>query len=502
MDGTRQPSLLVHTIAPLEAQMALMSSRNMEAAEKGRTEMKKITLLIVICSLLVCAGSVSAQKRRRPSPVQEEFGDRISRDELSRKLEAADKESKRRRAREVKGNANSGQAVLDDLNNNFNQIVEAPAAQDYKLPQVDLSRLLGRRSSPQKEPKPKPATRQRKADPVMQEFGPAIRAQARRTEVARTSRAFDPSPFPTRRLPDGYKKIDKDPHRAVNPRKERERKAKAKKDGKEYRPNVDIQRFPIKPNAVVYDAYGKRLGRLSRNVRLNVDHVKRLVPQQIKINKNEQHSMRLPRGKREKFEMAVGVQLMNGQRVSGLVRREDIPRADRPKQARPGRLRAPGRETIPYAITGGDLRLPVPTRFAVDSRTNKRVPLKFQDPREKRPRGFPGMHQEANDYLPRPISSRRSNDQFYVNVLRTLPGRGGIARSVVKVDRSSKTFPIFDVFTNGTPRSRQLFLPGQSNPRGELTFLKGRLQGARANLGPVYIAVPNLSRLPVSPRKY
>lgn len=102
------------------------------------------------------------------------------------------------------------------------------------------------------------------------------------------------------------------------------------------------------------------------------------------------------------------------------------------------------------------LNLPVPTRFGIDSRTNKRVPLKFQDPREKRPRGFSGMHQEANDYLPRPISRRPSNDQFYVNVLRTLPGRGGIARSVVKIDRGNKTFPTFDVFTKGTPHSRQL----------------------------------------------
>lgn len=470
--------------------------------------MKKITLLIVICSLLVCAGSVGAQKRRRPSPVQEEFGDQIVRDKLSRKLEAADKESKRRRAREAKGNANSGQAVLDDLNNNFNKIVEAPAVKDFKLPQVDLSRLLGKRPE-RKERKSKPEPRRREPDPVMQEFGPAIRAEARRADrrvnversaptnknSTRASGLSNPAilpPFTVQKLPDAFKRKTNDPHRATDPKKVREREARGNKDKL-----VNQYRFPIKPGAEVFDARGKRLGRLTPAVRLEVDGIKRLVPQQIRINKNEGRLLKL-KGGGESVEMAVGVQLTNGLHVSGLVKRADIPRPDRPKQAPPKRLRAPGRDTIPFYITGGAPFSP-PRLFGDDK---KRVPLKFQEPNVYPPRGHKGLHQEANDYLPRPLVKGSKPDQFYINLLKSLPGHGGIARSVVKIDRSERNRPIFEVFTGGSARSRNLFLPGKMDPKTSLIFLEGRLRGAKQNLGPVFIAAPNLSPFPVPPGRH
>lgn len=476
--------------------------------------MKKLTLVFAVFSLLVCVDSVSAQKRRRVSPVQEEFGDLIVRDELTRKLEAADKKSKRQRSKDAQGSVNSGQTVLNDLNNNLDQITDAPIVQDFKLPQVDLSRLL---SGPPKREKPKsqPAPRRKVSDPVMQEFGPAIHAEARRAErrakttrpssaaprvpsdltpaaVARTSKAFDPYPFVSRKLPDAFKEKKTDRYRATNPRKVSERGKKPLR--------VNESRFPIKPRAVVYDAFGKQLGRLSPTVRLEVNKVKQKVPQQIKINKNESRRLKLPSGKKIMVETAVGVQLMNGMHVSGLVKRTDIPRSDRPKQARPKRLPAPGRETIQFEITGGDARLPPPKLYGIDSK-GKRVPLKFQDPKKNTPRGFKGPHQEANDYLLRPINKGATNN-FYVNLLRTLPGRGGIARSVVKINRGEKSPPIFEVFTSGSARSRNVYLPGQRDPKTSLFFLKGRLQGAKQNLGPVFIATPNLSPFPAPSRRH
>lgn len=468
--------------------------------------MKKFTLLIAICTLLACAGSVSAQKRRKPSPVQEEFGDRIVRDELSRKLEAADRASKRRQAKEAKGNVPSGQALLDDLNNNFNQIVEAPPTQDFKLPQVNLSRLLGRRPEG-KERKSKPTPRRREPDPVMQEFGPAIRAEARRAErrvnvgrsapdsrnATRAAGLSNPSflpPFTVQKLPKAYKrKPPKDPHRATDPLKVAERRARGHKDLL-----VNQYRFPIKPGAEVYDARGKRLGQLAPAVRLEVDGIKRLVPQQIRINKNEGRRLKLKGGKKM-VEMAVGVKLTNGLHVSGLVKREDIPAPHRPKQATPRRLRAPGRETIPYYITGGAPFSP-PRLFGYDK---KPVPLKFQEPNVYPPRGHKGKHQEANDYLPRPLDKGPEKNRFYVNLLKSLPGQGGIARSVVKIDRRERgsARPIFEVFTGGSARSRNLYLPGKTDPKTSLIFLEGRLRGAKQNLGPVFIAAPNLSPFPV-----
>jgi len=258
--------------------------------------------------------------------------------------------------------------------------------------------------------------------------------------------------------------------------------------------------FPVKTGAVVYDAQGKRLGRLAPTVRLKVDKVKRQVPQQVRINKNEEHRLKLLGRKAEKFEMAVGVKLTTGRHVSGLIRRADIPRSDRPKQSPPKRLRAPKGDTIPFAITGGG-PFPPPRLVGTDPDTGKRVPLKFKDSNKNPPRGFVGPHREGNDYLPRPIGKGPANDRYYVNVLRSLPGRGGIARGVVKIDRKDKTPPIIDIYTSQSGRSRNLYLPGRVGPKSNLIFLKGRLRGPGRDLGPVFIATPNLSNR-VPPRRH
>jgi len=141
--------------------------------------------------------------------------------------------------------------------------------------------------------------------------------------------------------------------------------------------------FRIKPGATVYDINGKRIGTLAPAVRRNVDGVKRLVPQQIRINKNEEHRLRFPGKKTQPFEMAVGMKLTNGQHVSGLVKRFDIPAPDRPKQSPPKKLRVPKGDTIPFAITGGGPFQP-PSLFVPGTKT----PLKFKDPNKNPPRGF------------------------------------------------------------------------------------------------------------------
>jgi hypothetical protein len=95
--------------------------------------MKKLALVFVVCSLLILADSVSAQKRRGVSPVREEFGDQIVRDELTRKLGAADRKSKRQRFTESQGSMSSGHTVLDDLNSHLDQIADAPKSQSFRL---------------------------------------------------------------------------------------------------------------------------------------------------------------------------------------------------------------------------------------------------------------------------------------------------------------------------------------------------------------------------------
>lgn len=412
--------------------------------------MKKVFSLI-LCSL-ACVFTVSAQKSSSSSRTEREFK-RAAR-EWKKELNQFEKEANARAARWEKEERAARKTESTQ---------SVPM-----LPPVNLPR----------EPLPLPV---------------ASKSKPRRP--ARTAGLNNPNflpPFTVRNSPASYLVAAKDKHsqryRATDPAKVRAREEKGYKDKL-----VNQYRFPFKLGAGVYDVNGKRLGILAPAVRLNVGGVKKLVQQQITINKNEEHRLRRPGKAREPFEMAVGVKLTNGQRVSGLVRRYDIPVNDRPKQAPPKKLRAPGGATVPFYITGGAPFAPPDLRDRV---TNK--PLKFKDPNKNPPRGFVGLHQEGNDYLPRPINkvprnARSYGDRFYVNVLRSLPGQGGIARAVVEINRKDKRPPIIDIYALQSARSRKLYPAGQRDPKTSLVFFEGRLRGQGRSLGPVLIAAPNLS---------
>jgi hypothetical protein len=206
--------------------------------------------------------------------------------------------------------------------------------------------------------------------------------------------------------------------------------------------------------------------------------------------------LKLPGRKAENYEMSPGVRLANGHVVSGLISRADISPENLPKPAHPRRPSAPKAETIPFAITGGEPNRPAQL-MGIDPKTRKL--LKFADPKTDPPRGYTGPNRGAADYLPKPIGN--GGAQFINLVGGKLPGKGGISRTVIRIDPNDKTPPIFEVYARRDAQSRQLYLPGKTDPKSSLVFLPGRLRGAGRYLGTLYIAVPNLSPLPVPRRK-
>jgi hypothetical protein len=314
------------------------------------------------------------------------------------------------------------------------------------------------------------------------------------------------------RIPWRYKEPFSDPNRAMDPKKVGDRaklcRRLASSDHPCEHPTLRNQfRFPIKPDKnkrgpIVKDALGQTIGRLALTMPAEVrPGVKRQVPQQISINKNEGQMLRV-RGRLVKYEMSPGLLLTNGQHVSGLVPRTAISHPPLPE--RPKRSPAAKEPTIAIPITGGN-PLAFPPKLMGSDSQGRPVPLKFRDPKSATPRGYKGEHREGNDYLPRLINDQGPlNTNYFINLIgNKLPGGGGggIARTVIKIDRNDKTPPVFEAYTNRPPILRKLYLPGRAGAVGSLLFIPGRLRGAGSDLGTIYIAAPNLLHLPPPPKK-
>ncbi|MBV9924152.1 MAG: hypothetical protein JOZ96_03860 [Acidobacteria bacterium] len=388
----------------------------------------------------------------------------------------------------------------------------------------------------------KGGSKQHKPGPVQQEFGKAERAAERRAREqakeqreesrrAETAAARLPPPTPatttpadekaaaalfnqtllppfteTRKLPDKYQRHFHDPNRATDPAKVQDRKAycrehkcepKRAQDGRKTILLKDDYTFPVRRGATVYDALGNRIGGLASTTRMKVQGRVRDVPQQISINKNEGQMLKLGGGHARKFEMALGVKLTNGKSASGLVRRTDILAGHRPSPYRPKRAPAPGGATAPFYIEGGASARALGL-VGKDPRTGRLVPLKFGNEAN---RGYTKAHHDVRDYLPRSTG----NGEAYINLLGSkLPGGGGggVARTVVKVNRNDQTPPIFDVLVGRAVKTRKLYEPGGTQPVGSIDFVPGRLRGAGRDSGLIYIARPNLSPLPAQVRRH
>ena len=314
------------------------------------------------------------------------------------------------------------------------------------------------------------------------------------------------------KIPDTYKLIPNDTkNRAVNPLKAKEREEFCRRNGcaNPKLPTINTLRFPVaeKHNGhlrgpIVKDALGQTIGRMALTTVRVVLGTKQRVRQQIAINKNEGQEIKV-RGRLKKYEMGVGIQLTNGAFVSGLVPRAGIPVKERPKPS-PTRRAPPITEQITeIPITGGNAFSAPPGLFGLDA-NSRRVPLKFRAPNTSPPRGYNGKHREANDYLPRPIDTNGPLDTtYYISLLgNKLPGGGGggIATTVIKIDRNDPNPPIFEAYTNRSPKVRRLYLPNSTIQRGRLLLVPGRLKGAE-NLGTIYIAAPNLLFLPRSTKR-
>lgn len=406
------------------------------------------TLSLLLC-LSACAATVAAAQKggskHKPGPVQQEFG----------AMESAAERRAKERAKEQRAERRSASASAASL------------------------------------PPPTPAT--------------TLPADSK-TAAAAFNQTLLPPFTETRKLPDKYQRHFHDSNRATDPGKVQDRKDYCRKhnckpekapDGHKTILLKDDYTFPVRRGVTVYDALGNRIGRLAPTTRMKVQGRVRDVPQQIQINKNEGQMLKLGGGHARKFEMALGVKLTNGKSASGLVRRTDILAGHHPSPYRPKRAPAPGGPTVPHYIEG-DASAGALGLVGRNPRTGRLVPLKFGNEAN---RGYTKSHHDVSDYLPRSTG----NGAAYINLLGSkLPGGGGggVARTVVKVNRNDPTPPIFDVLVGRAVKTRKLYTPGGTQPVGSIDLVPGRLRGAGRELGLVYIARPNLSPLPAPVRRH
>lgn len=215
-------------------------------------------------------------------------------------------------------------------------------------------------------------------------------------------------------------------------------------------------RFTIRPNTPVRDGRGNLLGTIAPG-------------HQVQINKGAEKVMVGPDGKRHVYELVLGAKLnaVANSKVygSGLVRRSAIPVQDRPALhlAKPKPVKGP---TTAYSITGGNPK--DPDLWYLNDK-HKLVPYKFGT--GKPARGYTVPHRQGTDYVARPLDKNDPKKNAYVNVLSRLPGKGGTATSVFKVD---KDHPItFQRLKNVPSKTVKLFEAGKTTPGKPMKFLKG-----------------------------
>jgi hypothetical protein len=245
-----------------------------------------------------------------------------------------------------------------------------------------------------------------------------------------------------------------DPNRAVNPN--------GPAQGNPMRTTRRDFRFPARDNTPLRDGRGNLLGTLAPGTR-------------IQINKGAEKVMVGPDGRRHVYELVLGARLNDPARGSanskiygsGLIRRSAIPVQDRPTLRLPKPQRVTG-PTTAYSLTGGR---PKDTDLGYFNSKHEFVPYKFGN--GKPPRGYSKQtpHRESTDYVARPIGPKNSQQKSYVNVLSKLPGSGGTATTVYKVD---KLHPVtFHRLRDVPAKSVKLYKPGGAEPMRNMKFVKG-----------------------------
>lgn len=242
----------------------------------------------------------------------------------------------------------------------------------------------------------------------------------------------------------------------------------------------DDFKFAIRSDAKVTDALGRVLGTIATGSR-------------VQINKNAQRWIVGPNGKRELYELALGAPFKNPAggtpvHASGFVRLKDINLNDRPAidVAKIPKVKGP---TTAYALTGGN-----PKDKSLGSYTNGNfVPYKFRD--RQTGLGYTHSHRESTDYVTRPIAAQKS----YVNILNKLPGKGGTAVSVIKIDPKH---PVkFHRLDNVKPKTISLYKPGGTKA-GSMTFVKGYINDPKTDKKVVgWVAKKALTPKPAAKKK-
>ncbi|HEV7683204.1 MAG TPA: hypothetical protein VGO68_13825 [Pyrinomonadaceae bacterium] len=211
-------------------------------------------------------------------------------------------------------------------------------------------------------------------------------------------------------------------------------------------------KFKLKDSASLRDALGKPLGTIAPGTH-------------FKINKSAGRMIIGPDKKLHMYEFVLGAKLKKGpgdsepSYGSGFVRRSAIPVPQRPALDHPKSPKVKG-PTTAYSITGGN---PTSAKLGQFDSQKQFVPYKFKD--RKTGKGYTTPHRESTDYLARPVGSNS-----YVNVLSKLPGKGGTAAVVYKVDKKNPV--IFHRLTNVPAKTVKLYKKG-GDESGSMKFLKG-----------------------------
>lgn len=225
-------------------------------------------------------------------------------------------------------------------------------------------------------------------------------------------------------------------------------------------------KFRINPvtRAVLLDALGRPLGTIKAG-------------SQVKINKGAQRVIVGPNGERKVYELVLGARLDNPASPSpspspsygsGFMLRTNIHPEDRLKFEPPKTTKVKG-PTTARPITGGN-----PTDKSLGYfNQGKFVPYKFKD--RKTGKGYTDSNRESTDYLARPLPGNKA----YVNILSKLPGRGGTAASVIKIERKN---PVnFHVLKNVPPKTIPLYKSGGKEKVGSMTFVKGYINDPKTH---------------------